>query len=316
MGQWRGNGDGEPPQPDLAFLTREQARRVRNLFRQAMAERGRELVTDSLGEFRDGEGNHYGLRNIAVLCRDDPDGEKGWPELIAGYADTLLKGNSSQARAEVAALTPEQARGMVYLSVCSAASLGPAAAGFGSAPELAPGLLQLLALDMPYRTVHLDDEEVTRLGGQESLREAALANLRAMPVSAHHRVGGPEAHLDAITGDSHFTASRALVMPDLLSRVLGTSAPHGALVALPARHLLFIHVLADKTAEQSLLKMAAMTRVAYGKEQGPISRDVLWWRDGGWMPVPCVTSDGELVVRPGPELSFVLTELASEPERG
>jgi hypothetical protein len=119
------------------------------LFRQAMAERGRELVADSLGNFRDEEGTYYGLWNIAVLCRDDPGGEKGWPGLIAGYADTLLKGNSREARAEVAALTPEQARGLVYLSVRSAASLGPAAAGFRSAPELAPGLLQLLALDMP-----------------------------------------------------------------------------------------------------------------------------------------------------------------------
>src|SRR5690348_4953422 len=101
-----------------------------------MAEQGRELVTDSLGNFRDNEGNYYGLWNIAALCRDDPGGEKGWPRLIAAYADALLKGNSREAQAEVAALTPEQARGLVYLSVRSAASLGPAVAGFGSAPEL------------------------------------------------------------------------------------------------------------------------------------------------------------------------------------
>jgi hypothetical protein len=126
-------------------------------------------------------------------------------------------------------------------------------------------------------------------------------------------MGGPEAHFEAIFDDSHFTASRALVMPDLLCRVLGASAPHGVLVALPARHLLLVHVLADKTAVPSLLKMATMARIAYGQEQGPISPDVLWWRDGSWMPVPSVVSDGKRVMRPGPELSFLLTDLAAQP---
>jgi hypothetical protein len=315
MRLWSGKGEDEPPLPELAFLTGPQATRVRNLFRQSMAERGCELTTDSLGNFRDDEGNYYGLWNIAVLCRNDPGGEKGWPGLIAGYADTLLKGNSRAARAEVAALTPDQARGLVYLSVRSAASLGNSAAGFRSAPELAPGLLQLLALDMSHTTVPLDDGEVARLGGQESLREAALANLRALPLPAHQRIGGPEAHFEALIDDSHFTASRALAMPDLLSRVLGASAPHGVLVALPARHYLFVHVLADKTAAPSLLKLATMARVTYRREQGPISPDVLWWRDGDWIPVPSVVSDGNRVLRPGPELSFLLTDLATQSPR-
>jgi hypothetical protein len=82
-------------------------------------------------------------------------------------------------------------------------------------------------------------------------------------------------------------------MPALLSRVLGTDAPHGVLAAMPARHWAFIHVLADKTPGPSLLKMAAMARVAHGQEQGPISPEVFWWRDGGWMPVPSAESGGE-----------------------
>jgi hypothetical protein len=171
--------------------------------------------------------------------------------------------------------------------------MGATAAGCRSAPELAPGLLELLTLDMPSHTVFLDDGEVARLGGQDSLREAALANLRALPAPMHLRIGTADAHFEAIRDDSHFTASRVLVMPDLLSRVLGTDAPYGVLAAMPARHWAFIHVLADKTAGPSLLKMAAMARVAHGQEQGPISPEVFWWRDGGWMPVPSAESGGE-----------------------
>jgi hypothetical protein len=313
MRLWRGKGGDEPPEPDLAFLTKTQARRVRNLFQQAMAERGRELVTDSLGNFRDDEGKYYGLWNIAVLCRDDPGGEKAWPELIAGYADALLKGNSRESQARVAALTPEEARGLVYPSIRSAEKMGSL---YPSAPEVAAGLVELLALDMADNTVFLDDSEVARLGGRESLRESALANLLALPAPTHKRVGGPDAHVEVIADNSHFTASRVLVMPDLLSRGLGTDAPHGVLVAMPARHWAFIHVLADKTARPSLLKMASMARIAHGREQGPISPDVFWWRDGDWMPVPFVESGDKITLRPGPELSFLLADLAARPPRG
>jgi hypothetical protein len=312
MRLWRGRGGDELAVPDLAFLTEAQAMRVRSLFRQAMAERGRELVTDSLGNFRDDEGRYYGLRNIAVLCRDDPGGEKGWPVLIAGYADALLKGNSGESRARVAALTSEEARRLVYLSIRSAEKLGSL---YPSAPEVAPGLVELLALDMPHSTVFLDDGEVARLGGRESLREAALANLRALPAPSCERLGGPDVTIDAICGDSHFTASRVLVMEDLLSRVLGTDAPHGVLAAMPARHWAFIHVLRDKTARPSLLRMAGMARIAYGQEQGPISPVVFWWRDGGWMPISCVESDDKITLEPGPELSFLLADLAARPPR-
>jgi hypothetical protein len=101
---------------------------------------------------------------------------------------------------------------------------------------------------MPNNTVFLDDAEVARLGGREPLREAALANLRALPAPVHRRMGTPDAHFEVIGGDSHFTASRVLVMPHLLSRALGTDTPYGVLAAMPARQWAFIHVLADKTA--------------------------------------------------------------------
>jgi hypothetical protein len=210
----------------------------------------------------------------------------------------------------VAALTPEEARSLVYLSIRGAEKMGSL---YPSAPEVAPGLVELLALDMPDSTVFLHEGDVARLGGRQALREAALANLRALPAPARHRIGGPDAPFDAITGLSHFTASRVLVMPDLLSQVLGTDAPDGVLVAVPARHYVLVHVLRDSTARPTLLTMAKVARLLHDREQGPISPDVFWWRDGGWMPIPSAESDGMVTLHPGPELSFLLADLAARP---
>jgi hypothetical protein len=55
----------------LPLLTRAQARRVRMLVRQAMAERGREVVMSG-GYVRDDHGTVFGSRNIAAVCRNDP----------------------------------------------------------------------------------------------------------------------------------------------------------------------------------------------------------------------------------------------------
>jgi uncharacterized protein YtpQ (UPF0354 family) len=312
MQRGQGGDGGDTPDASLPFLSAADADLVRRLFRAAMAERGRELVAADDGNLlRDANGANYGLRTIAVLCRDHPAGANGWPELVAGYADALLNGHRDAWEA-VAAITPEQARGRVYPSIRRAASLGPAASGHRAAPELAPGLLELLALDLPDATMLLDDGEVARLGGREPLREAALANLRALPVPRHKRAGTANAHFEVII-DDHFTASRVLVMPDLVSRVLGTNAPHGVLAAIPARNFAFIHVLADKAAAPSLGLMANTTRTAYEREQVPISPDVFWWRDGDLTPIPSVESDGKLILRPGPELGALLTDLAARP---
>lgn len=300
---------------DPPSLSGPQARLVRSLFQQAMARRGRELTADQDGNLRDGSGHVYGLRTIAAACHAHPGGEDRWEQLIEGYADVVSRG-AGQAWTDIAALTAQQARTLIYPSIVRAASLGRAVDGYRAAPELVPGLLELLALDLPDYTVFVDDDQVARLGGRESLRDAALANLRALAAPVHQHVGTPDAHFEAIGGDSHFAASRALAMPDLLSGILRTDAPHGVLVAVPARRWAFIHVLSDQTAQSSLLAMAKMARAAYGREEGPISPDVFWWRDGGWMPVPAIESGGSVHLRPGPELSFLLADLAGNREAG
>jgi hypothetical protein len=132
----------------LPFLTRPQARRVRMLMRQGMAERGREVAVSG-GHVQDDHGTIFSLRNIAAICHNDPRGEKAWPQLVAGYVDKVLAISPEGTARELAGLTAGQVRDHVFAVVVHAASLGPGIASFPSAPEFAPGLLELLALDRP-----------------------------------------------------------------------------------------------------------------------------------------------------------------------
>ena len=264
------DGDGDGGRDDhLPWLTRAQARQVRMLVRHAMAERGRDVVVSG-GHVQDDHGTVFGLRNIAAICRNDPRGEKAWPQLIAGYADMVLAMRPEDTARELAGLTAGQVRDHVFAVVFPADSLGPGIASFGSAPELAPGLLELLAFDRPDSSVFLTDEHVARLGGRTWLREAGLANLRALPAPGHLHLDGAGGNLEVIYGESLYTASRLLVLPDLLTQVLGSAdAPYGVMAGLPGRHRAHFHILRDSTALPSLRLMARYTLPPGRREPDP-----------------------------------------------
>jgi hypothetical protein len=302
-----GNGDTDDYLP---FLTRAQASRVRMLMRQTLAERGREVVVSG-GHVQDIQQASYGLRNIAAICRNDPRGEKAWPQLIAEYADILLAMRPEDTARELAGLTAAQIRDHVYLQVVSADSLGPGIASYRSAAEVVPGLLELLAWDRPDRTVLLADEDVARLGGRTWLRQAALANLRSLPAPRHLHLDRADGNLDVIYGESLYTASRLLTLPDLLTQVLGSAdAPYGVLAAMPGRHRAHLHVLRDSTALPSLKLIARYTRLVHGEEPGPISPHVLWWRDGTWIQLSRDPGDATSALRISGELAAILRDLA------
>lgn len=140
---FRKGGDGGADD-DLPLLTRAQARRLRVLVRQAMAERGREVAVSG-GQVKDARGTLFGLQNIAAACRHDPRGERAWPELIGEYADMALAASSAGTLSELGRLTADQVRDHVFAVIKRADSPGPLLASHRAAPELAPGLPDLLA---------------------------------------------------------------------------------------------------------------------------------------------------------------------------
>lgn len=308
-------GDGEP-HDHLSPLTRAQARRVRTLFRQAMAERGRELVVSG-GHARDARGTRFSVQNIAAICRNDPRGEQAWPELIAGYADAVLAVSAEGTLRELAGLTAEQVLDHVFAVVVPASALGPALASHACAPEVVPGLLELMAFDRPDSWVYLDDDKIAQLGGRVRLRDAALASLRALPAPDHLHLDRDDGNLDVIYGESPYTSSRLLTLPHLLARPeLRTKIPgaadarYGVLTAMPCRRRAHLHVLRDSTALASLQLMARYTRLVYGEEPGPVSPDVFWWHDGTWTAL-IGTRDGQPVLRVPAELVAIIRELAA-----
>lgn len=209
----------------------------------------------------------------------------------------------------LADVTPDQALAQTYAMLYAAGPALNSGTGYGYAREALPGLLEVLAFDSPDSFRLLTDGEVSRLGGVAALREAGRANLRALPVESAEwvaPVGGVE--FEVLTGDSVYTASRALVLSDTLGQLGQAEPPRGVLACLPSRHQLAVHPISgDDPAITPLSQMAHFAHAGYSQGIGRLSPHVYWWHDGAWEQVSTVRDgrvdlhlDSGLLAQPGP----------------
>jgi hypothetical protein len=85
--------------------------------------------------------------------------------------------------------------------------------------------------------------------------------------------------IEALMGDSFFTASHALFLEEYLPEPVPEL---GALVAIPHRHLVIYHPIVDKTALAALQVMLPMAIGIFQEGPGSVSPSVYWWREAAW----------------------------------
>ncbi|MFE5628681.1 hypothetical protein ACFQ69_33480 [Streptomyces sp. NPDC056470] len=273
----RRDGDEAPRDPEFSYFSQREAALFRSRVREAFAELGLE-VTVYADSVRDSDGRAFGLGNLAAVCHNDRRGPRVWPTLIRRHVSLVLRTMDGPSALDT--LRPEQIRAQLYPRVVSGEGIDPGT--FGYARSVAPGLYEILALDLPESVMMLTDEALEPLGDVGELRDRALANLRGLPVEGHETVRDADGMcFEVILGDSFYTASRVLDLDAVVRRVTGRPlGEHGALVALPFRHQLAFHPIRDTTIVPALGAMASFAASGYEDTPGAISPYVFWWRGG------------------------------------
>ncbi|MDR2984882.1 MAG: hypothetical protein LBV34_08575 [Nocardiopsaceae bacterium] len=292
----------------LTFLTPDEADLVRSLVREAFAEHGRE-VTVFADHVQDDQGAQFGLWNVAAACRNEPRGQAAWARVVANHVRRVLDTTEEDV---FEGLTADQVAARTYARLLSADSV-PEPGWFSYAREIAPGLLEVLAFDLPETVVMLSDETVARFGGAVALREAGLANLRALPVEHQEQISVPDGgHFQVLLGESAYTASRVLVMSELLAQMFGpVTAPYGVLAAVPNRSQAVLHVIRDETFVLSINHMTRFALAGASDSPGPLSPNVYWWRADTWQQVSYFDNE-KITVRLDNELGDVLEQLTGQ----
>ncbi|MEV0037605.1 hypothetical protein ACFRR7_29875 [Streptomyces sp. NPDC056909] len=315
-GPKRDSRDTTPRDAAFPFFSADEAARFRGQVREAFAERGLE-VTLYADMVKDSAGRQFGLGNLAAVCHNDDRGPRVWGTLVRRHVGMVLR--TMDAPSALDTLAPEQIRAQLYPRVISQDGLDPQT--FGYARSVAPGLYEVLALDLPESVMMLTDDALEPLGETRQLRERALHNLRELPVEGRETVKDSDGtRFEVVLGDSFYTASRVLALETVVKQLTGRPIPpEGALVAMPFRHQLAFHVIRDSTMIPSLNAMASFAASGYEDTPGAISPYVYWWRGGKLTQLSDEDEDGEgLRIVVGEDFQELLERLVEQdpPDRG
>lgn len=255
----------------MHLLTAAQQDRLRHLARRSPAFIGmRVVVHEDHVEVTHPESLLLGFESLSATVADAPAGQ--WPDLVDEHFRRIIALGMAD-RSDVEGPTEAVLRRTYqYLTP----SDGEAAAAATYAEELTPGLLRAFAFDRPDTIVIMTDDDVRR-HGFDQLYDAGLENLtRELP---DRYIEGDGVHY--LRG-SDYVASLVLLIPWVIEAVTGVAdAPHGALVAMPARDQLLFHVLRDRDTVGVLAAVDEVGKLAaecYANSAYQLSSLVYWWR--------------------------------------
>ncbi|MFJ9423220.1 hypothetical protein [Streptomyces sp. NPDC101249] len=271
-----------PRDPEYAFFSVDEGSLFRARVRETFAELGLEVTVDR-AVAADSAGRHFGLTHLASLCHHDPGGRPRWPRRIRAHLTELLRAVDGPSPLE--ALSATQLRARLHPWVVARDDVGPGSVRPRHARDVAPGLCEVLALDLDDRVLPLTDDLLAPLGDLGGLRERALGNLRALPVESHTVLRGEGGiRFDVVRCRSPFTSSRALTLDTLVHDVTGDQlGPDGALVAMAHRHQLAFRAIGsrrDTSLVGTLNALSAFARADFAGAVRPVSPDVHWWHQG------------------------------------
>ncbi|MGW0464650.1 hypothetical protein ACWDX6_05135 [Streptomyces sp. NPDC003027] len=306
----RRDGDDAPRDPEFTYFSEREAALFRGQVREAFAELGLEVAVYA-DLVSDDSGRQFGLGNLAAVCHNDRRGPRAWPEIVRRHVSLVLRTLDGPSALDT--LLPEQIRAQLYPRVVSGEGIDPAS--FGYARTVAPGLYEVLALDLPESVMMLTDQALEPLGDLQHLRDRAMGNLRGLPVEAHETVRDADGMcFEVLLGDSFYTASRVLDLDAVVQRVTGRPlTEHGALVAMPFRHQLAFHPIRDTTIVAALGAMASFAASGYEDTPGAISPYVFWWRGGTLTQLSERDGDGgDLRIVVGDDFQELLEQLITQ----
>jgi hypothetical protein len=298
----------ETADSDLTFFTVSGANKFRAIVREVFAEMGLEVQVHP-GHAVDDSGREFGFWNVAATCYDQP--QSTWRGVIREHLQRVLA--SFEAPDPFDVMAPSDVSRRTFARLYDEASIPR----IDSYPhrEIAPGIVEMLALDLPETVAVFNHDNANKFGGWEALQREGIENLRGLEVEQLETLpaqGGGS--FTALLGESVHTASRALLLPDLATELTGQCIQEGFgwLMSVPNRHQVFWHIIEDATVIPVLNGMVGFTAMGYADAPGSVSPHVFWWNGTSYEQLTHVGEDGGLTVLVSPAFQAVLESITAD----
>ena len=282
----------ETPDSDITFMSVSTANTFRTVAREVFAELGLE-VDIYPGHALDASGRGFGFWNVAALCSTAP--QSAWRSIIADHIRNVL--TSFDSPDPFAALPPAEVRNRTFARLYEESAIP----GLENHPyrEFAPGVVEMLALDLPETVAVFRHENARDHGGWEALRQQGMVNLQGLEVELVTTAPPEGGSFTVLSGESFFTASRALLLPGLATQITGKTEREGLgwLLSIPCRHQVLWHLVEDMSVVAAVEHMSRFAAAGYAELPGPLSPHVYWWNGEGYDQLTHTDDDGRTIVR-------------------
>jgi hypothetical protein len=288
-------------QPELAV---EEA--IRDLAIEEYRRRGFTVTAERDGRYyslRISEDSHVYLANLTERARQAE--RQTWPGMVAEFIQVQINAQQAPSASQLSAA---ELRERVRVRLMPQDPLLPGTWDY--APEFAPGVLKLLAIDYPDRVETLPGDSLEKLAiSVDEMYSQGQLNTDAEPIDEHNQAA---AGIYALEGESFFISSKAANMAHLVTTVIGP-APFGVAFAIPNRSLLVYSVLpgtVDVEATVQLVNELTQIVVHLTEDEarhlgGVVSRNSYYWAPDGTIeelgtPSEANSKDHAIVIKPGP----------------
>jgi hypothetical protein len=277
----------------LTYFTAAQASEFRRLVARSFSAAGRDVSIYS-DHVEDRGGTTFNLYNLGLLCHGAPSDD--WRQLIDDHVRLV----STPAR-DLSELSQEELEAGLCLRLVEVAAVpDPDATAY--ARVVTPGLLEVLSVDLPDSVATPSRGELEPRGTLGELVDRARENLHALlesdAVRAEQFGDGSSGRYTAVSGESFFTASLALLLPEAVERFSAEDDwGRGVLVAVPSRHQLLYRPINGPDAEAALHRMLDAALFGFSDGPGPLSPEVYWVRNRQWTQVTSWRSGKPRILR-------------------
>lgn len=305
MRRVRGGASGRVPDW-AAFLTESEYKRFRGLVHdwlRAHSRGFREVEGGGIDVDLGAEKPHMiGLLNLAQKCHAAP--AEDWAALIAEHLESVINTDAVDA-----APAFESVKSMLKVRIYPedyGAGLPNGELLLVRRP-LAPGLIAALAIDYPKTVATVPPDTADGWGVPvDELFEIGLANVRKQDQPGVQRQpldGGGS--ISVLIGDSFFVSTWALMLEDFTI----PGSPHGAIVAIPNRHVVVFHPIVDLSVVEGTQAVIALAVQMYRDGPGPISPNLYWRRGDRLTLLPTRYAGKTAYFEPPAEFIEVLNQL-------
>ena len=306
------NGDPTPPPGWATFFKPGGYAQFEEQIRADLGARGYkfELFPEE-GYVRldhpDLQNSQLGLGNVAQHCAQNPP--RRTKEIIKNHFDLIFNNLEERLKLTERFGNFDEARKVIKVRLYPADISGR---DFMVKREPAFGLLAALVLDLPQEVASVHKEDQFNKWGlhEDEVFAIALQNVKEQDKTEPQRLDvAAGASVNALIGDSFFTASRALMLGDYLP----PESELGAIAAIPHRHVVVFHPIIDSKALHAITAMIPMAAGMFNEGPGSISPHLYWWQDGKLQMQPSHISEKGIEFEPTEEFLYQALNKIREP---